>query len=116
VYASGHYHRKGKPGVTNAHGGDVYGTQAQALYDAEPDKGYLFTTSFVVRADALTDEQRALLIVNGEDSIPEPLSVSRAKRAAERQREIEAFYAPQAPAKLYKPTHGGYPTPGSHYQ
>jgi hypothetical protein len=116
IYASGHYHRKGKPGVTDYHGGDLYATEAQARYDAEPEKGYVFTVKLYIPAAAA----KALNIrANGPESVPVPLSLTRSKRAVERQRALEDFYKVPVTAASYKPAHGGYPsarpTPGTGY-
>lgn len=72
LYRSGVYHRQGKPNATNLHGGDVYASEAAALENAEPDRGYITT----VRAE-LPMATGMELVVNRYDSVPTPLSVTR---------------------------------------
>jgi hypothetical protein len=105
IYASGHYHRKGKPGVTDYHGGDLYATEEQARYDAQPEKGYVFTAKLDIPASVA----EALNIrANGPESVPVPISLTRNKV------KVSPILA-----AAYKPAHGGYPsarpTPGTGY-
>lgn len=70
VYRSGFYHRQGKPNTTNMHGGDLYATEAAALENAEVNRGYLGTAP-------VDFPMGGAPYVNGPDSTPTPLSVTR---------------------------------------
>jgi hypothetical protein len=70
LYRSGFYHRKGKAGACDAHGGDVYLDYADAVAQAEPDRGYFATIP--IQWDAEDPIAR-----NPDDSVPIPISVSR---------------------------------------
>lgn len=78
IYKSGWFHREGKPGVTNRHGGDVYVSLFDALADIDPISHYIGTTP----VSWLEDET---LVANAKGSTPVPLSVSRARSRKETQ-------------------------------
>lgn len=71
LYRSGWFHRIGKPGTMNMHAGDCYPTWEDAVKAAEPTSHYITTVAITVTAD------HELFWVNGQDSKPVPLSVSR---------------------------------------
>lgn len=52
LYHSGFYHRRGKPGDINVHGGDVYLTRYEALAAVEVEAGYIATIVVQYVADA----------------------------------------------------------------
>lgn len=72
LYLSGFYHRSGKPGQFNVHPGDLYPTEAAALADIDPTAPYVGTAKVIVPVGVPLDE------VNPENSVPTPLSETRA--------------------------------------
>ncbi|NDZ17557.1 hypothetical protein C7T35_23115 [Variovorax sp. WS11] len=71
LYRSGWFHRQGKPSAFDLHAGDVYPTLESAQRDIEPRTHYLATVP--VRWQSDQD-----MAPNPADSVPVPLSVSRA--------------------------------------
>ena len=79
VYRSGHFHRVGKPGMFDRHAGDLYPTHESALADIEPASHYIDTVPVVWNEPTMP-------AVNGAQSIPTPLSVTRV-----RHQELQAI-------------------------
>ena len=75
LYRAGYWHRRGKPGVTDVHAGDLYATEEAARRDVEHDKMYLGT--YEVRIPAYVADMNPAFRVNSEDSEPIPLSRTR---------------------------------------
>lgn len=73
IYRSGHFHRKGKPGMFDRHGGDLYPTREAALADIDRSlsAGYVATTDAIVWYEAV--QQQA----NPPSSVPVPMSQTR---------------------------------------
>ncbi len=71
VYRSGWFHREGKPDTLNRHAGDLYTDYDHAIRDIDPVSHYIATVP--VQWDEPTVQ-----VENAPDSVPVPLSVSRA--------------------------------------
>lgn len=74
LYQSGFYHRRGKPGDINVHGGDVYLTRKAALDAVDAKAGYMAT----IQIQYVGHEYP---LANPADSTPTPLWITRAKIA-----------------------------------
>jgi hypothetical protein len=74
IYRNGFFHREGKPGNIDIHGGDAYDTKELALQFVDPPSHYLTTIPFE------WDDAEGL-VTNPPDSVPTPLSVSRKRFA-----------------------------------
>lgn len=74
VYRSGYFHRRGKPGVCDRHGGDVYLSREQALADVNPRTHYVDTVP-------VTWEEQDPPDANPADSQPISLALTRRMRA-----------------------------------
>lgn len=123
VYRSGTYHRQGKPGHCNIHGGDFFTTLYDALTHAESANGYVTT----VEVDIPVPEGYHI-VRNPDNSVPTPLHMTRGNlltllpwRKANQDPPIMSAQElcglsldtsereAVAPARAYKPAHGGYP-------
>lgn len=74
LYHQGWYHRAGKPGCMSVHPGDMYPTEQAALNDIDQDAPYLATVPVEV-----PETVAATIITYDPDSIPVPLSATRAQ-------------------------------------
>lgn len=130
LYRAGWWHKQGKPNTTNLHAGDVYTTEALALENADPDKGYVTTAPFEV-------DFPGAVLANGPQSVPMSLSISRSLFLGDWSHSLLPYLASSEPAAFtpslevgdghygvgyaewqakhgnpaasYKPSHGGYP-------
>lgn len=75
VYQAGYWHRQGKPGHTNLHGGDLFVSQELAERYAEPDKGLVCTCE--IEIDLMPGIS---VISNPLDSEPTPLHITRGRK------------------------------------
>ena len=72
IYRAGHYHRQGKPGHANIHGGDLFTTEALAKEHAERAHGYVATVSVDMPVP-----EGCTVLVNAEGTEPTPLRETR---------------------------------------
>jgi hypothetical protein len=82
IYRSGWYHREGKPGNLDRHGGDVYDTMDQALQDIDPPSHYIATIG-------ITWVDVEDVKPNPADSVPVGLAISRARARREQEEMVE---------------------------
>jgi hypothetical protein len=113
IYKSGHYHRKGKPGQYDRHPGDIYPTMEAALEDVDPlakDKDGV--SLYVATVPVQWLEPDDALECNPLDSVPTPLSQTKARRAL---RDLWAEGAPVHDAVYAAPSHIMGMRPGVEY-
>jgi hypothetical protein len=78
LYKAGWFHRKGKPGTVDIHPGDFYPNRGKAVAEIDRPELYLGTIPFEYEVP-----EDSLLVVNDENSVAIPLSVSRRRHVAE---------------------------------
>lgn len=72
IYRSGYFHRKGKPGNIDRHGGDLYDDKTTA-------EKHIFPRSHFIATVPVTWDDPEDCVVNPPSSVPVPLSASRAR-------------------------------------
>lgn len=82
LYRQGWYHRQGKPGTLPFHAGDTYPTVEAAIADIDPEAPYIATVPLQVPVGPYQEGEYWLSPSDfqpyGPDSVPVPLSKSRA--------------------------------------
>lgn len=96
LYHNGFYHRRGKPGDCNVHGGDVYLDELTAQAYIEPEAGFIATVP--IEFEAPED-----LKANPIHSVPLPLHQTRKmlREGMAEWRDGWPFVAPYQDASLY---------------
>lgn len=79
IYRSGYFHREGKPGNIDRHGGDVYADKVTA-------EKHIFPQSHFITTVPIEWDDPEECVVNARDSVPVALHVSR-KRLNKPQEE-----------------------------
>jgi hypothetical protein len=91
IYRAGHFHRAGKPTCVDRHAGDFYETREAAMAEISPRSHYITTVPFTY---VDSEDVRA----NAADSVPTPLSVSRAMSRAIEEARVAGHLFTMIPA------------------